>query len=107
MATLYVDLISGNDTTGDGSAGTPYLTINKAVSIASGPHDIRVAKTTAYTSVACAGAGVGWTNNSVTVTTSADLRASIAAGDYIGKTTAAGNGAEAALNSLVYFRDRF
>jgi len=94
MAVLYVDLISGNDTTGNGSAGTPYLTINKAVSIAGGPHDIRVAKTTAYTSVACAGAGVGWTNNSVTVTTSADLRGSIAVGDYIGKTTAAGNGAE-------------
>lgn len=92
MATLYVDLISGNDTTGDGSAGTPYLTVNKAHSIASGPHDIRVAKTTAYTSVACAGAGVGWTNNSTTVTTSADLRASIAVGEYIGKTTAAGNG---------------
>ena len=92
MATLYVDLISGLDTTGDGSAGNPYLTVNKAVSIAGGPHDIRVAKTTAPTSVT--GADFTWTANSVNVGTSADMTASIAVGDYIGKNSAAGNGAE-------------
>lgn len=33
MTTIYVRK-SGNDTTGNGSAGTPYLTINKALSVA-------------------------------------------------------------------------
>jgi hypothetical protein len=92
MATYYVDLALGNDTTGNGTAGNPYLTPNKALSLASGPHDVRVAKTTA-----AAATGVGttltWTNNSQTVSTSGDLTGSISAGNLIGKPTAAGNGA--------------
>ena len=35
MATYYINADTGNDTTGDGSQGNPWLTINKAHSIAS------------------------------------------------------------------------
>jgi hypothetical protein len=34
---IYVDCDSGNDTTGDGSAGNPYLTLGKADTVADGP----------------------------------------------------------------------
>lgn len=91
MATYYVDLVSGNDAN-PGTAGSPLLTVNAAVAKASGPHDIRVAKTPAPTTAGGA-TTFGWTKNSVSVTTSTDLTASIAAGNYIGKPTAAGNGA--------------
>ncbi len=36
---IYVDASSGNDTTGDGSAGNPYKTIQKAFDVADGPGD--------------------------------------------------------------------
>jgi hypothetical protein len=90
MAIIYVNIASGNDSTGDGSASLPYLTVNKAVSIAGGPHDIRVAKTTAAASIA--GNTWTWTYNSLTVTVNADVTASVASGDFIGKPTATGNG---------------
>ena len=91
MSILYVDLVSGNDSTGTGAAGFPYLTVNKALSIAGGPHDIRVAKTTAAASISAN--SYTWTYNSYTVTVNADVTGVIAVGDYIGKPTAAGNGA--------------
>lgn len=102
MATLYVDLVSGNDTTGDGSSGNPYLTVNKALSIAGGPHDIRVAKTTAHTTVSSA--TCTFTNGSTTVSTSASLVGTIAVGDYIGKTSAVGNGGGYDNNSEIFWR---
>ena len=55
MAIIYVDLVNGHDAApGDGSAANPYLTLNKADGIAAGPHDIRVAKTTAAAAVGAA-----------------------------------------------------
>ncbi len=36
---LYVDGYTGNDTTGDGSAGNPYKTVQKALDMADGPGD--------------------------------------------------------------------
>lgn len=90
MAKKYVDLVNGNDTTGNGSAGAPYLTINKAVSVDN--TDIRIAKTTSASTIS--GANFTWTEGSTNVATSADVRASIAVGDYIGKNSAAGNGAK-------------
>jgi parallel beta-helix repeat protein len=92
MAVIYVDLVSGDDTTGDGTAGTPYKTLNKADGIVNGPHDIRVAKTTAAATVGAA-TTFGWANNSVSVSTSTDLTGVLATGNYIGKPTATGNGA--------------
>ena len=91
MAIYYVDLASGSDVAA-GTAGAPLLTINAAIAKASGPHDIRVAKTTAAASVG-GGTTFTWTRNSTTVSTSTDLTASIAVGNFIGRPTAAGNGA--------------
>jgi hypothetical protein len=42
MATLYI-ATTGNDTTGDGSSGNPYLTISKGISVASASDTIEVA----------------------------------------------------------------
>lgn len=91
MAIYYIDLVLGNDAN-PGTAGSPLLTINAAHAKASGPHDIRVAKTTAATTEGAA-TTLGWTQNSATVTTSTDLSAVFTAGTLIGKPTAAGNGA--------------
>ena len=89
--TYYLDLVSGNDGNSGLAWNLPKLTFSAVNTAASAGDEIRIAKTTAASSVA--GATFGWTVNSVTVTTSADVRASLAAGDYIGCTTAAGNGA--------------
>jgi len=92
MAIYYIDLATRDDTTGDGSAGNPYKTIDKAISLAGGPHDIRVSKTTAAGAVV-GSTTFGWTYNSETVTTSTDLSGTLSVNDIIGKPTASGNGA--------------
>ena len=43
MAIICTDNLLGNDTTGNGSAGLPYKTINKALSVAINGDEIRVA----------------------------------------------------------------
>ncbi len=91
MAIYYVDIASGNDTTGDGSFSNPYLTCYTATRKTGGPHTIRVAKTTAPTTISSS--SVTFTNNNANLATSVSLVGTIAAGDYIGKPTAAGNGA--------------
>lgn len=92
MATnIYVDLATGNDTTGDGSNTLPYLTINKGVSVAIDGDTIRVGKTTAASTISISNST--WTNNSTSISTVSTHVGTIAVGDYIGKTTAAGNGA--------------
>lgn len=91
MAIWYVDCASGNDSTGDGSYGNPYKTEYKVITAKTTGDEIRVAKTTAASTISGV-ATFTFTHGSVTVTTSADASGSIAAGDYIGKTTAAGDG---------------
>lgn len=91
MAIYYVDLVSGNDSTGDGSASAPFKTYTKARDMEGFPHDIRIAKTGAHTTVT---GDCTFTYDSTTVNTASDLRASISIGDYIGKTTAQGHGAK-------------
>ncbi|MFA7220002.1 MAG: hypothetical protein WC119_05810 [Synergistaceae bacterium] len=90
MAIYYIDLASGNDSTGTGSNILPWKTVNKAIGTAGGPHDIRVAKTAAA-SLVDAGVTFSWTYNSKSVTLS--VAGTIVPGDFIGKPTAAGNGA--------------
>jgi hypothetical protein len=87
----YVDLTGGNDSTGDGSMVTPFLTTNKAHSMPLGPHDIRLKETAVSTAI---GASATWTwiYNSGTVLVNADVTAVVNALDYIGKPTASGNG---------------
>lgn len=91
MSNIYVDLVSGNDTTGTGSSVAPYLTVNKAVTVGFDGDTIRVAKTAAPNVISSS--NLTWTNGSATINTSSSLVGTIVVGDYIGKTTAAGNGA--------------
>jgi len=90
MAIWYVDIVSGDDATGFGTAAAPWKTFNKAVTSSSATDEIRIAKTAAHTNVAVA--NCTFTDGSVTVLTSASLVGTIAVGDYIGKPTAKGNG---------------
>lgn len=91
MANIYIDLSTGNDTTGDGSNTLPYLTINKGVSVAVDGDEIRVGKTTAPSTISVS--NTTWTNNSATISTASTHVGTISVGDYIGKPSAAGNGA--------------
>jgi hypothetical protein len=79
MATKYVDLASGNDSTGDGTAGNPYKTIAKGVTEAGSGGEVRVAGA----AVASIGNAV-WTYGSTSVTvTGSDVTGTAAAGSYI------------------------
>jgi len=91
MAIYYVDLEGGNDTTGDGSNTAPYKTHSKASAQMSDNDELRLAKnTTADTIINNV---FSWSMASDIVTVEADLTATLAEGDHIGKPTAAGNGA--------------
>jgi hypothetical protein len=82
-ANYYFDLASGNDTTGNGSAGNPWKTIDKCTTSRSAGDECRGAKTTITTLTGT----LTFTNNSTTVNTSADLSAVVAAGDIVGKNS--------------------
>ena len=86
MTVNYADWGSGNDTTGNGSAGNPYKTIDKASTGLSGGDEVRCAKTTDPSTLS---GTLTWTDNSPTVSTSVSLVGTVAAGDIIGKPTAA------------------
>ena len=86
MTVNYADWGSGNDTSGDGSAGNPYKTIDKASTGLSGGDEVRCAKTTDPSTLS---GTLTWTDNSPTVSTSVSLVGTVAAGDIIGKPTAA------------------
>lgn len=90
MATYYVDLVSGNDAN-DGTAALPWKTQNKFVTTAASGDTCRLAKTGAHTTVT-PGANFTFTKGSTSIVVGANVTANFAAGDYIGKTTATGNG---------------
>lgn len=79
----YFDLASGNDTTGDGSYGNPWKTIDKCSTGRTGGDECRGAKSTITT----LSGTLTFTNGSTTVNTSQDLSGAVAAGDFIGKNT--------------------
>jgi len=84
MANVYCDFTSGDDTTGDGTAGNPYKTIDQA-SIGLGAGDeVRCAKASDPTTLS---GTLTFTNNTNTITTTSDLQGEISAGDMIGKGT--------------------
>ena len=82
MTINYCCWTSGNDTTGDGSAGNPYKTITKASTGLSGGDEVRVSKSPAHTALA---GTLSFTDGSTSVGTSTDLTAVLAAGALIGK----------------------
>ena len=85
-ATCYCDYATGNDSTGDGSYGTPYQTIDGCeigMSLTGAGDEIRVAKTT----VTALSGTLTFTKESTSVSTSADLTGELATGNFITAST--------------------
>ena len=81
MTIYYCDYLTGDDDTGDGSTSTPYKTITKASTGLSGGDEVRVAKSTASTSLT---GTLGFTINSTAVSGSSTLFSSeLAIGDFV------------------------
>lgn len=57
MANIYTDYTNGNDSTGSGTSGAPYQTLQKAVNVANGGDTIYVANTSAQV---IASGGITW-----------------------------------------------
>lgn len=83
MTIKYCDYTSGDDTTGDGSSGNPYKTIDKASTGLTGGDEVRCAKSPAHSSLS---GTLTWTDGSTTVSTSQDLTGSLSAKDFVGKS---------------------
>jgi len=81
MTIKYCSWLTGDDTTGDGSAGNPYKTITKASTGLTGGDEVRVAKSPEPTALT---GTLGFTNNSTAVTGSDTLfTTELAIGDFI------------------------
>jgi hypothetical protein len=93
MSDYWIDVINGDDTTGDGSYALPYATPSKAMSLFSSSDHIKI-KDNLSSVRSTIVANVTFTNDSDTLETSSDLTGSLSVGDIIGKSGAVGNGAE-------------
>ena len=85
VTVVYCDYAAGDDSTGDGSAGNPYKTIDKASTGLSGDDEVRCAKSPDPSSL---GGNLTFTNGSTSVATSVDMTGSLAAKDFVGLNTA-------------------
>lgn len=81
----YCDFAAGDDSTGDGTAGNPYKTIDKASTGLIGGGEVRCAKSAAPSAMS---GTMTFTDGSTSVATSEDLTGSLAAKDYVGLNTA-------------------
>lgn len=61
MANWYCDYTNGNDTTGSGTSGSPYKTVQKCVNVATGGDTINIANTSAQVLSAAISWSSGWT----------------------------------------------
>ena len=81
MATIvYCDFTNGRDDTGDGSAGNPYKTIQKASTGLTGDDEVRCAKSPAPTALS---GTLKFVDGSTSVATSVDLTGVLAAKDFV------------------------
>lgn len=80
MADYHVNYLTGNDTTGDGSASLPWATISKAYTVALTADTIKVAGT--GTTVLDTSASFT-TTSSTTINTSVDLTSQLSVNDFI------------------------
>ena len=81
MTIVYCDWATGDDTTGDGSAGNPYKTITKASTGLTGGDEVRVAKSPDPTNLT---GTLSFTNGSTAVTGSGTaFTTELAIGDFI------------------------
>ena len=85
MTIVYWDFLSGNDTTGDGSAGNPYKTLSKATTGLTGGNEVRCAKSPDPASLGC---NLTFTDGSTSVATASDLTPVLAAYDFVSLNTA-------------------
>lgn len=83
--TNYCDYSNGDDDTGDGSAGNPYKTIDKASTGLTGGDEVRCAKSAAPSIL---NGTLAWVDGSSSIATSVDLTGVLAAKDFVGKDTA-------------------
>jgi len=83
MATInYCDFTSGNDDTGDGSAGNPYKNIYKASTGLAGGDEVRCAKSPAHTLLS---GNLTFTDGTTSITTAQDLTGVLSSKDFVGK----------------------
>lgn len=82
-ANYYFDLSGGDDTTGDGSSGNPWKTIDKCTTSRTGGDECRGAKTT----VTAISGTCTFTNGSNEIATSVDQSGTVSAGDFVSKNS--------------------
>ena len=80
MTIVYCDYTNGDDDNGDGSAGNPYKTIQKASTGLTGDDEVRCAKSPAPTALS---GTLTFTDGSTSVATSVDLTGVLAAKDFV------------------------
>ena len=85
MTIVYWDFLSGNDSTGDGSAGNPYKTLSKATTGLTGDDDVRCAKSPDPANLGC---NLTFTDGSTSVATASDLTSVLGAHDFVSLNTA-------------------
>ena len=85
MTIVYWDFLSGNDSTGDGSAGNPYKTLSKATTGLTGGDEVRCAKSPDPANLGC---NLTFTDGSTSVATASDLTAVLGAYDFVSLNTA-------------------
>lgn len=86
MADIHTDITNGNDSTGDGSAGTPYQTIQQAIDNANGGDTIWIGDSATNT----LGSQLNWTSFGGVQDTSTDNRLVVRGWDYSGGAGADG-----------------
>ena len=84
MSIVYCDYLIGDDATGSGTNVLPYKTITQASTGLTGGDEVRVAKSTAVTTMS---GTLAWVEGSTSITTSANLTSVLSAGDFVGKDT--------------------
>jgi hypothetical protein len=63
MADIYIDATNGDDTTGDGSSGTPYASLSKAFTVVAAGDVIKIANTSAQVFATLAFPGIATTSD--------------------------------------------
>lgn len=99
MTIYYVSPLSGDDSTGDGSAANPWKHIGKANENVTDGDEVRVEATTANTDLSGTGTATP-TNGSNIITTSADFTGVLSAGDYFTFDSSADGGGNGAAETV-------
>lgn len=99
MTIYYVSPLSGDDSTGDGSAANPWKHIGKANENVTDGDEVRVEATTANTDLSGTGTATP-TNGSNIIPTSADFTGVLSSGDYFTFDSSADGGGNGAAETV-------